>query len=74
MAIKNFGNLDEYVTLLCDRRVDQVLHYTTYDDVRHTNEYALLQQLVDGASPRVKVHVAASGPGWQAYAVDRNHC
>jgi len=74
MAIKNFRNVDEYAALLCDRRVDQVLHDSSYDDVRHTNEAAFLQQLAQGASNRVRVDVAASGPGWQAYAVDRSHC
>ena len=74
MAIKNFATLDDYVTLLCDRRVDQVLHSASYDDVRHTNEGQLLEQLAAGSSDRVRVHVIASGPDWQAYGVDRTHC
>ncbi len=74
MAIKNFRNADDYAALLCDRHVDRVLHYTSYDDVRHTNEAAFLEQLARAASERVKVHVVASGPGWQAYAVDRSGC
>jgi hypothetical protein len=70
MAMKSFNSLADYEQLLCDRHVDQVIHFTSYDNQRHTNEHALLDQLV--AQGRAKL--LASGPDWQAYAIDRSSC
>ena len=28
----------DYAPLLCDRHIDRIIHYDTYDDARHTNE------------------------------------
>jgi hypothetical protein len=70
MAMKSFNTIADYKQLLCDRHVDQVIHFTSYDNQRHTNELALLEQLV--AQGQAKV--LASGHDWQAYAIDRSGC
>jgi hypothetical protein len=70
MAMKSFNSLADYEQLLCDRHVDQVIHFTSYDNQRHTNEHALLDQLVAEG----RATVLASGPDWQAYAIDRSGC
>ena len=31
MAIRNFRDVDDYAALLCDRHIDQIIHYDTYD-------------------------------------------
>jgi hypothetical protein len=70
MAMKSFKSLADYEQLLCDRHVDRVIHFTSYDNQRHTNEHALLDELV--AQGRAKI--LASGPDWQVYAIDRSVC
>jgi hypothetical protein len=70
MATHSFNSIADYKQLLCDRHVDQVIHFTSYDNQRHTNELALLGQLV--AQGQAKV--VASGPDWQAFAIDRSGC
>jgi hypothetical protein len=70
MAMHNFDSIAAYEQLLCDRHVDQVLHFTSFDNQRHTNEHALLDQLVANG----RATVVASGPDWQAYKIDRSGC
>ena len=36
MAIRDFRDVSEYEKLLCDRHVDQILHFASYDASRHT--------------------------------------
>ena len=74
MAIRSFRDVAEYAAALCDRHVDQVLHFDTYDTARRTNEGALLEALARGTPARVRVRLLAAGTGWQAYAVDRTGC
>ncbi|HET9730332.1 MAG TPA: hypothetical protein VFR41_12955 [Acidimicrobiia bacterium] len=74
MAIRSFRDVDEYEGLLCDRHVDQVLDFDTYDRSRHTNEHALLEQLADGASRRTIVHRLVTGTDFMAYGIDRTRC
>jgi hypothetical protein len=73
MAIKNF-TLDEYQQLLCERHIDQIIHYNTYDTARRTNEHDVIAQLAATAGDRVSLRGITSGPGYQIYAVDRSHC
>ena len=70
MAMHSFKSVADYQELLCDRHVDQVLHFTSYDNQRHTNEHALLDQLV----AQGRAQILASGPDWQAFAIDRSGC
>jgi hypothetical protein len=66
MAIKSFHDTSEYVRVLCDRDVDQIIRYDSYDRSRHTNEHAILDQL--------HLPVLAAGPGYQVYAFDHRAC
>jgi hypothetical protein len=74
MAIRNFRDVADYAGLLCDRRVDQVVHYDTYDAARHTNEAALIDALEVQGTDGVRLQVLAAGPGWKVDAVDRAGC
>ncbi len=74
MAIQNFRDPAAYERLLCARGIDQVLHFDTYDRSRHTNEGVLLAALAARPDALVPVRLLDSGPGWQAYAVDRTRC
>jgi hypothetical protein len=74
MAIRNFDSVDEYAQLLCDRHIDQVLHFDTYDSARHTNEGAMLDALANGAPAAVLIAERSSGTGWQAFTIDRTGC
>jgi hypothetical protein len=74
MAIRNFRDLADYTSLLCDRDIDQVIHYDTYDSARHTNEHALILELERAPAGAVHVRRVASGVGWQVDAVDRSGC
>jgi hypothetical protein len=68
MAIKDF-TVDEYEKLLCDRHVDFIIHYDSYDTARDTNEREVIIEL--------GLNQIASGPGYQVYEVDRSrlsHC
>ena len=45
MAIRSFPDARAYATLLCDRHIDQIIHYDTYDASRNTNEGAMIDAL-----------------------------
>jgi hypothetical protein len=66
MAIESFRDTAEYVRLLCERHVDQIVHYDSYDTSRHTNEHARLEQL--------HLRALAAGRDYQVYAFDRRAC
>jgi hypothetical protein len=74
MAMRSFRDVADYAALLCDRRVDQVVHYDTYDAARHTNEAAMIHALEVQATGGVRLRAIAAGPGWKVDAVDRVDC
>ena len=74
MAIRSFRDGGDYATLLCDRRIDQVVHYDTYDQSRHTNEPEMIAALERAPVRGVRMRVLARGPGYQVDAVDRSGC
>jgi hypothetical protein len=74
MAIRSFRDPAVYVALLCDRHVDQVIHYDTYDTARHTDERTMMTALERDAVGGVALHEIASGTGWQVDRVDRSGC
>jgi hypothetical protein len=59
---------------LCERHIDQIIHYDTYDTARRTNEHDVIAQLVATPGNRVSLREITSGPGSQIYAVDRSRC
>ncbi len=74
MAIRSFRGPTDYATLLCDRGVDQVIHYDTYDTARHTNERSMIATLERATVAGVRLRPLATGPGWRVDAVDRSGC
>jgi hypothetical protein len=74
MAMRNFRDVADYAHVLCDRHVDQVVHYDTYDEARHTNEVAMIESLEQAPAGGVRLRVGAHGAGWQVDAVDRAGC
>jgi hypothetical protein len=74
MAIRNFRGPADYATLLCERDVDQVIHYDTYDGARHTNEAAMIDALERVPTDGVSLRPVASGGDWQVTSVDRAGC
>jgi hypothetical protein len=74
MAIRDFDDVTDYATLLCDRGVDQIIHYDSYDSGRHTNEGVMIGALEREVSDGVRLRVIADGPGWKVDAVDRAQC
>jgi len=74
MAIRSFASPADYAALLCDRKVDRIIHYDTYDAARHTNEAAMIDTLQRAPVAGVRLRQVASGPGWSVVAVDRSGC
>jgi hypothetical protein len=74
MAIRDFRDTYDYAALLCDRHIDQIIHYDTYDHARRTNELAMIKALELHTSGGVVLRRIASGSGWQVDAVDRSFC
>jgi hypothetical protein len=74
MAMHSFRNLAAYESLLCDRHIDQVLHFRSYDKQRHTNERDMLNALVEHRGTRVQARVVDQSDDWEAYAIDRSRC
>ena len=74
MAMHSFRDLAAYESLLCDRHVDQVLHFASYDRQRHTNERDMLNALVAHQGTRVQARVVNRSGDWEAYAIDRSGC
>lgn len=74
MAIRSFHDPADYARLLCDRRVDQVIHYDTYDTARHTNERLMIAALEQTTVDGVHLQPLATGPGWRVDAVERSGC
>ena len=67
-AIRSFANTTSYQRLLCDREVDYVLAFHSYDVTRRTNEHAMLRTLV--ADGRAKEVGRLGGyEGYVAYSV-----
>jgi hypothetical protein len=67
MAIHSFDSVAEYEQFLCDRHIDQVIHYRRYDDARNTNEHEMLER-----TPMASV--LTHGDGYEVYAIDRARC
>lgn len=81
MAIRSFSSAGDYAQVLCDRKVDRVLAFRSYDLARRTNEHDLLRQL-DAAWPqalgsgdhRVAAHRIGGTKTLDVYAIDRRGC
>ncbi len=74
MAIHSFRDTREYAALLCERDIDRIIHYDTYDTARHTNERDMIAGLEAEPVGGVTLHVVANGAGWEVVAVDRSGC
>jgi hypothetical protein len=74
MAIESFDDVDEYARLLCDRDVEFVLHFDSYDEVRDTNERAMLDALAKDPDAPVGVERIADLGDGRVYAIDRTDC
>jgi hypothetical protein len=74
MAIRDFRDVPDYEKLLCDRHVDQILHFDSYDTSRHTNERETIMRLAAQPGARIRLHVLANVGGFEAYAIDRSGC
>jgi hypothetical protein len=74
MAIRNFRDVDDYAAMLCERRIDRIVHYDTYDEARHTNEVGMIEALEHTPAGGVQLHPVATGSGWQVVGVDRQGC
>ncbi|MDP9336073.1 MAG: hypothetical protein M3Q30_22565 [Actinomycetota bacterium] len=74
MAIRSFPDARAYASLLCDRHIDQIIHYDTYDASRHTNERVMIDTLEQARIGGVSLRPIASGTGWEVDAVDRSGC
>jgi hypothetical protein len=74
MAMRNFRDAADYAHVLCDRDVDRIVHYDTYDEARHTNEIGMIGALEAATVGGVHLRRIAIGSGWQVDAVDRSGC
>jgi hypothetical protein len=74
MAIRSFRYPGDYASLLCDRHVDRIIHYDTYDAARHTNERAMIDELERATVDDVRLRQVESGTGWKVDAVERAGC
>jgi hypothetical protein len=74
MAIRSFTGLREYRALLCQRKVDDVLDFASYDIARHTNEHRLLLAIDHQYQGAPRVRLAASSADLNVFAVDRSGC
>ncbi len=79
-AIRSFPSAKAYESLLCTRRVDYVLAFTSYDHRQKTNEHHLLQELSARpatASPGAgvpTVRIVSTDPAVEVFSVDRHSC
>ncbi len=74
MAIRSFTRPADYQALLCDRKVDFVLDFASYDVARHTNEHHLLRDLDRHALGPVRVRLTVTSTDLDVFAVDRAGC
>jgi hypothetical protein len=74
MAIRDFHDVPDYEQLLCDRHVDQILQFGSYDASRHTNERETITRLVAQPGTRIRLQLLANDGGFEAYAIDRRGC
>jgi hypothetical protein len=74
MAMRSFRDAADYAHLLCDRDVDRIVHYDTYDEARQTNEIGMIGALEAETIRGVRLRPVARGSGWQLDAVDRAGC
>ena len=74
MATHDFDSVAEYEQLLCERHVDQIIHYNAYDTARHTNEHEVLATLAAQPGARITLSPITSGADYQIYAVNRSRC
>ena len=63
---------DSYAQLLCDRNIDTVVAFGTYDANRKTNEHALLRALVAVPVETVSVRVVAHDREYDVYRITRS--
>ena len=57
MAMHSFDDIADYEAFLCDRHIDQMLHFDSYDKQRHTNEGKMLKALAAHGGSRVQARV-----------------
>jgi hypothetical protein len=74
MAIHNFHSVADYEKLLCDRHVDQIMRFDSYDVSRHTNERLVIERIAAEPGDRVHLDELARGNDFAIYAVDRGGC
>ncbi|HVJ95951.1 MAG TPA: hypothetical protein VNC41_03875, partial [Acidimicrobiia bacterium] len=74
MAIESFDGPAEYAHELCERDVDFVLHFDSYDRVRNTNEGALLDAMTSNPDAPIGVTRVAELDDGQVFAIDRTDC
>lgn len=74
MAMRNFHDARDYAATLCERDVDQIIHYDTYDSARHTNERTMIDTLEQARVGGVRLRTLARGAGWKVDAVNRKGC
>ncbi len=74
MAIRDFHDVADYEKLLCDRHIDQIMHFDSYDASRHTNEREMIARLAADSGDRVHLEELARGTNFEIYAVDRSGC
>ncbi len=74
MAIRDFRDDADYEKLLCDRHVDQIMRFDSYDGSRHTNEHTVIDRLAAEPGDRVQLDEVARGKDFEIYAVDRTGC
>jgi hypothetical protein len=74
MAMRDFDTVAEYEQLLCERHVDQIIHYNAYDTARHTNEHEILAALAAQPGKTITLTPITSGADYQIYAVNRSRC
>ncbi len=72
-AMVSFASSDAYASLLCERRIDQVVAFRSYDLARHTNEHRWLSELGNTSNRRVGVKLIAHDRDFDVFDVAR-HC
>jgi hypothetical protein len=74
MAIRDLDDLADYEQLLCERRVDQLLHFASYDRARRTNEHVMIDALEAGHGDFVTLREIWRDGNDEVFAVDRTRC
>jgi hypothetical protein len=73
LATRNFRDVHDYVSFLCARRIDRIVHDDSFD-AHHTNELSVIHMLERAPTAGVALRRVATGAGWLVDAVDRAGC